>query len=185
MHSWSRYQDYYEAIKKPMCLRLIKDKVERSAYTNMKALEKDVALMISNARAYNAAGSQICQDAAALERAYQDYSHALLAADASRQDARSPPKTQQKTQMNSLKQMREEAMAGACELLCSLRDSSDRAVAGAFLDWPDREQCPDYFDVIKQPMCFKRIQEKIQTSTYLLRTTVMYCFQVSYASQDQ
>ena len=57
-------------------------------------------------------------------------------------------------------------MTGACELLCTLRDSNNRLVAGAFIDWPDREQCPDYHNVIKQAMCFNRIKEKITKSAY-------------------
>eukprot|EP01046_Picozoa_sp_COSAG06_P029596 COSAG06_NODE_2754_length_6338_cov_31.078859_2_plen_1758_part_00 len=160
------YKDYYKTIKKPMCLRLLKDKVESSAYKNMKAFEKDVTLMMNNARTYNSADSQICLDARALESAYRAYADGLLSAAGSAAQDMPSPRPEQKTRMRSLKQMREEAMSRACELLCSLTDRNNRLVSGAFFDWPDRDQCPDYFNVIKNPMCFRRIQEKITSSTY-------------------
>ena len=161
------YQDYYSMIKQPMCLRLLKEKIEQgSAYGNLKAFEKDVLLMINNAKEYNFPDSQVCLDAAALESAYRNYVQGLSTASAETRAVRSP-RPQQKTQMRSLKQMRAEAMTGACELLCGLTDSAndDRLVSGAFIEWPDRDQCPDYVQVVKNPMCFRRVQEKI-TSTY-------------------
>lgn len=160
------YPDYYKTIKKPVCLRLLKEKVENAAYKSWKTFDKDVMLMISNARKYNLPDSQVCLDAATLENAYQDYTKKLLKAAKAAAPSGVSPRPQPKTEMKSLKQMRAEAMTGAYELLCGLTDDKDRLLCSVFMEWPDREQCPDYYDMIKHPMCLRRIEEKIGAFAY-------------------
>ena len=62
--------DYYDVIKQPMCLQMIKEKVDASAYKDWRAFEKDVLLIFANARQYNRPASQVYADAEALEKAY-------------------------------------------------------------------------------------------------------------------
>ena len=68
------YPDYYQLISVPMSLQLIRQKIETGGYSRDSSLfESDVLLMFANARRYNLPGSQVCQDAAALEAAYRRY----------------------------------------------------------------------------------------------------------------
>jgi hypothetical protein len=53
----SKVQDYYEVITKPMDLKSVKIKVDKSpsdgGYTGIEEFKQDVALIFENARAYN------------------------------------------------------------------------------------------------------------------------------------
>ncbi|CAG8536798.1 6105_t:CDS:10 [Acaulospora colombiana] len=62
-----RYPDYYEEIKKPISLEIIKKKIERNDYQDERELKVDLELMFENAKRYNVEGSQIYNDAVELQ----------------------------------------------------------------------------------------------------------------------
>ena len=111
------YGDYYELIKRPMCLRLIKEKIDSGTYSKWKFFEEDVLVMFENARTYNLPHSHVYLDAAALQDAYTQYVKNLPAS------------------------VKAEDMLGAWEALCGVRDSGGRSCAGEFMDLPARELC--------------------------------------------
>lgn len=62
------YPDYYEVVTDPIDLKQIASKIQSQEYTSLNDLEKDLLLMIRNAKSYNAPGSQIYKDATTLRR---------------------------------------------------------------------------------------------------------------------
>ncbi|KAI1340651.1 hypothetical protein F5Y15DRAFT_414965 [Xylariaceae sp. FL0016] len=62
------HSDYYDTIKSPMALDMIKKKFKRKKYQNMNQAMVDIDLMFDNAKAYNEESSQIYKDAVELRR---------------------------------------------------------------------------------------------------------------------
>ena len=63
------YPQYYEFIKQPISLMEISGKHQAKMYASLDAFEVDIKLMLDNAKFFNEEGSQIHQDALALEKA--------------------------------------------------------------------------------------------------------------------
>ena len=60
--------DYYDTIKKPMALDMVKRKTKRKKYQNVDQALRDLDLMFENAKEYNEDESQIYEDAVELQR---------------------------------------------------------------------------------------------------------------------
>lgn len=52
------------------------------------------------------------------------------------------------------------------EVVVNYRDSDERILSEPFLVLPSRKELPDYYDVIRKPVDFKRIQQKIRSHHY-------------------
>ena len=62
------YPDYYQYIKEPIDLKMIGTKIQNKVYLSIGDLEKDLQLMVKNAKYYNEPGSQVYKDANLLRR---------------------------------------------------------------------------------------------------------------------
>jgi chromatin structure-remodeling complex subunit RSC1/2 len=60
--------EYYQEIKTPMAMDLIKRKAKRKKYQSVDQVMKDLELMFENAKAYNLEDSQVYRDAVDLQR---------------------------------------------------------------------------------------------------------------------
>lgn len=60
--------EYYQEIKNPMAMDLIKRKAKRKKYMSVDQALKDLELMFENAKAYNLEDSQVYRDAVDLQR---------------------------------------------------------------------------------------------------------------------
>ncbi|CAL3972432.1 hypothetical protein PZA11_004449 [Diplocarpon coronariae] len=65
--------DYYEMIKMPIALDTIEAKLKRHEFPNLTTLESYFKRMISNAKEYNAKGSEIYEDSERLRKALSNY----------------------------------------------------------------------------------------------------------------
>ena len=65
--SRDEYPDYYQFVQHPISLAEIERKLDERMYINAYALVTDVRVMISNAKFYNEEGSQVWNDADALQ----------------------------------------------------------------------------------------------------------------------
>jgi ATP-dependent helicase STH1/SNF2 len=63
----SQYPDYYMIIQNPIAMDIIKKKINREEYPNLKEFYDDVHLLCQNARTYNEDGSILFQDANDIE----------------------------------------------------------------------------------------------------------------------
>ncbi|RAL10055.1 putative RSC complex subunit (Sth1) [Aspergillus homomorphus CBS 101889] len=63
----SQYPDYYMIIQNPIAMEMIKKKINREEYQNLKDFRNDIHLLCQNARTYNEDGSILFQDANDIE----------------------------------------------------------------------------------------------------------------------
>ncbi|PGH15770.1 hypothetical protein AJ79_02150 [Helicocarpus griseus UAMH5409] len=63
----SHYPDYYMIIQNPIAMDMIKKKINREEYLNLKGFRDDIRLLCNNARTYNEDGSVLFQDANDIE----------------------------------------------------------------------------------------------------------------------
>jgi chromatin structure-remodeling complex subunit RSC1/2 len=61
------YPDYYVEIKEPIALDIIKQRIQAGAYPTNASFERDLRLMVANAKQYNAEGSQVWEDACEID----------------------------------------------------------------------------------------------------------------------
>ncbi|OJJ48848.1 hypothetical protein ASPZODRAFT_111036 [Penicilliopsis zonata CBS 506.65] len=63
----SQYPDYYMIIQNPIAMEMIRKKINREEYQNLKEFRDDIHLLCQNARTYNEDGSILFQDANDIE----------------------------------------------------------------------------------------------------------------------
>lgn len=61
------YADYYHIIKNPICMDVIKKKINKKEYQSLKQFRADIALLCNNCRTYNEDGSLLFTDANLIE----------------------------------------------------------------------------------------------------------------------
>lgn len=61
------YPDYYIIIKNPICMNMIKKKINRKEYQSLKQFRADIGLMTQNCKVYNEDGSLLERDANLIE----------------------------------------------------------------------------------------------------------------------
>jgi protein polybromo-1 len=149
------YPNYFDIIRQPMCLSIIKEKLDQSSYKDWAAFEKDILLIFANARQYNLPGSQVCLDADALEKAYHGYSVRDQRPSSALHDCE-----ERSTESSGYR------MQAAWAHLCGYTSVDGRYLAKAFRELPDQAMYPNYFDIIRQPMCLSVIKEKLDQSSY-------------------
>lgn len=64
----SKYPQYYEVIQNPIDLKMIATKIQRSRFKSLDELERDLLLMVKNAKTFNEPKSLIYRDAVTLKR---------------------------------------------------------------------------------------------------------------------
>jgi hypothetical protein len=63
--------EYYDIIRSPIDLRSIKEKIDEGGYRRWDNFERDMLLVFENARTYNMEGSEVHEDATALEQVFR------------------------------------------------------------------------------------------------------------------
>ncbi|PLB51855.1 putative RSC complex subunit [Aspergillus steynii IBT 23096] len=63
----SQYPDYYMIIQNPIAMEMIRKKINRDEYQNLRDFRNDIHLLCQNARTYNEDGSILFQDANDIE----------------------------------------------------------------------------------------------------------------------
>ncbi|GFS20715.1 protein polybromo-1 [Elysia marginata] len=64
----SKYPQYYEVIQNPVDLKMIATKIQQNRFKSLDDLERDLLLMVKNAKAFNEPKSLIYRDAVTLKR---------------------------------------------------------------------------------------------------------------------
>eukprot|EP01046_Picozoa_sp_COSAG06_P004781 COSAG06_NODE_206_length_20263_cov_29.102559_3_plen_202_part_00 len=63
--------EYYDIIRSPIDLRSIKEKIDEGGYRRWDNFARDMLLVFENARTYNMEGSEVHEDATALEQVFR------------------------------------------------------------------------------------------------------------------
>ena len=61
------YPDYYVIIQHPICMNMVKKKINRKEYQSLRQFRADIGLMCANCRTYNEDGSMLMLDANLIE----------------------------------------------------------------------------------------------------------------------
>ncbi|XP_070557674.1 protein polybromo-1-like isoform X3 [Ptychodera flava] len=64
----SAYPEYYDVINNPIDMKIIAKKIKNEQYSSLHGLEKDLLLMVKNAKTFNEPGSQVYKDACTLKK---------------------------------------------------------------------------------------------------------------------
>ena len=62
---------YYDVISSPVDLRTVREKIDEGKYRRWDSFERDMLLVFANAQQFNVEGSQIYEDAVALEKVFK------------------------------------------------------------------------------------------------------------------
>lgn len=154
------YPDYYEVIANPIDMTMIDERIRMGVYKSEDEFMPDMKLMFSNCRKYNEEGSDIYEDANVLERVLMTKAREMgLTRGPGRRKKASSVKVSEKVK----------------SLVDQLRDHKDpkgRQLSLIFLRLPNPKEFPDYFEVIKNPIDFEKVNAKVKQSVY---TTVDEC----------
>ncbi|XP_078668227.1 protein polybromo-1-like isoform X1 [Branchiostoma floridae x Branchiostoma belcheri] len=66
----SEFPEYYKIIKDPMDLTMVARKIKRNVYNTLADMERDISLMVRNAKTFNEPGSLVYKDAVALKKIF-------------------------------------------------------------------------------------------------------------------
>ncbi|KAI8605592.1 hypothetical protein EDD21DRAFT_363239 [Dissophora ornata] len=136
-----------------MALDMIRERHKAGEYEdeNIDNFGKDLRTITANAKVYNRDGSMVYRDATTLE-SYIDVALRALKDD------------------GSLQPKKEEFSADFCrrilEMLKSHEDKSGRQMAELFLELPNEEDYPDYYEEIAKPIAVDIIEQKIESGAY-------------------
>ncbi|KAL0236476.1 hypothetical protein GEMRC1_003058 [Eukaryota sp. GEM-RC1] len=159
---------YYKIIKKPIDLRLMREKARRGEYQNFETLKSDFDLMIGNALKFNPPKSLF----ATCAKRMRDYGHQLFEIEMYRTSIR--PLTYEEIQSRQLLST-EIKMVDWVMMLTSELQKLDRL--GLFSQPVDLTLYPDYKKYVAQPMDISTIQRKAEGNEYLklaeVRTDVL------------
>lgn len=65
-HKWD-YPDYYQLIKAPICMNMVKQKIDKEWYDFVRSFYHDLVLLCNNCRTYNEQSSLLYEDANFIE----------------------------------------------------------------------------------------------------------------------
>ncbi|KAG4079697.1 hypothetical protein HA402_009083 [Bradysia odoriphaga] len=154
------YPDYYQVIQHPIDMNTIEANIRSDHYNTLDDIVGDFRLMFSNCRKYNEENSQIYEDSNVLERAMNDKLKELSSI-----DRKATPKSARRKNIHSapvdtkLKQL--------YEAIRDFRDpKANRQLALIFMKLPSKNDYPDYYDIIKNPIDMEKIAHKLKTQVY-------------------
>ncbi|XP_036370689.1 protein polybromo-1 [Octopus sinensis] len=184
----SKYPKYYEIIKDPIDLKLIAQRIQEDYYTSVTSLEKDLLLMIKNAKTFNEPRSQVYRDAVALRKLIMNRKHESDVRKAVKSSARI--RELQNIQKHCLKDQCEtesdlsswQGSTGSYDEDCfdyddrtlwslyftvkNYKNALGQNLAEPFYKLPSQRQYPDYYEEIKQPMALFNVRKKIKKLKY-------------------
>ncbi|KAK9878876.1 hypothetical protein WA026_003705 [Henosepilachna vigintioctopunctata] len=157
------YPDYYDVILEPIDFLEIESKIKAEQYSSEAELIKDFKLMFSNCRQYNEENSPIYEDSNILEK------HLL------EKVAQNNSLTPEKKERTIIRMVRTKKPNPPIDknlrmLYDTIRDyrepKANRQLALIFMKLPSKNDYPDYFEVIKNPIDMEKIAHKLKTSCY-------------------
>ena len=165
------YPDYYEDIKNPIAMNIIKKKLNKRKYESLGELVADFELMFNNALEYNLEDSLVYKNAKRILDALRPKSAELAAAMTSHQSPATPVKTtpKRKYHRSTLAEIKIKKIFNALmdyEEETGVKNARKRVLSAQFLNLPSNEQYPDYYEKIKEPIDLNMVKKRLESGLY-------------------
>ncbi|KAG9094527.1 hypothetical protein FS749_012276 [Ceratobasidium sp. UAMH 11750] len=166
-----QYPDYYGQIRQPIAFDDIRAKLDEKRYASFEDVKADFDLCFTNAKRYNLKNSDIWNAARDLQRLATS-TYRTLKPNAPDTDAKSEDEDEDAHE--SLLKNGGKRKAGRPSSLHSKylsrlnklidkTDSHGNYHSGVFMDLVPRKEYPDYYQIIKKPICFNQILKRIKS----------------------
>ncbi|XP_034942972.1 protein polybromo-1 isoform X2 [Chelonus insularis] len=161
------YPDYYQVIKEPIDMLAIEANIKAEKYQNENELIQDFKLMFNNCRQYNEEGSLIYEDANTLERVLMDKVRELgpLPDGRAIKSTGSTP-TRNVGRPKKVVPLHLQKLRTMYDTIKDYHDSKGRQLSFIFMKLPNKNEYPDYYEVIKQPMNMEKIASTLKNNGY-------------------
>ncbi|XP_033210507.1 protein polybromo-1 isoform X3 [Belonocnema kinseyi] len=160
------YPDYYQVIAEPIDMLAIEANIKAEKYQNENELIQDFKLMFNNCRQYNEEGSLIYEDANTLERILMERVRELgpLPDVKNKSTASTPTRTPGRPK--KVVSLRLQKLRTMYDTIKDYHDSKGRQLSQIFMKLPNKNEYPDYYEVIKQPMNMEKIAATLKNHGY-------------------
>ena len=159
--------EYYNIVKDPIDLTRINQRLRGDEYTNFDDFCKDVELVLSNAQLYYKPDTEEYKNAVDLQKFYQDSKNRLLNQTPAGSNEPTPSPVPPERPLPPVASNPEEPRLEA--ILASLlvyTDKTGRLIAPPFRVLASREELPEYYEAIPNPIDLKDIANKIRNGEY-------------------
>ena len=164
------YPDYYEEIKNPIAMNIIKKKLNKRLYKSFRDLVDDFDTMFKNAMSYNIEQSLLHQNAKRLLQAVKSKVKEIEGqkADIYQQKLNlisSPSTPNRTTKKSKVENKCKDKFAYLYNYINEFK-FDDRELAPPFRHLPSKSDYPDYYNIIKKPIDMIKILSKITNQLY-------------------
>ncbi|KAK0181294.1 hypothetical protein PV327_003587 [Microctonus hyperodae] len=161
------YPDYYQIIAEPIDMLTIESNIKSEKYQSENELIQDFKLIFNNCRQYNEEGSSIYEDANTLERVLMDKVRELGPLPDSRviKSSGSTP-TRNVGRPKKIIPLHLQKLRTMYDTIKDYHDSKGRQLSLIFMKLPNKNEYPDYYEVIKQPMNMEKIASTLKNNGY-------------------
>ncbi|XP_043487082.1 protein polybromo-1 isoform X7 [Polistes fuscatus] len=161
------YPDYYQIIAEPIDMLAIEANIKAEKYQNENELIQDFKLMFNNCRQYNEEGSLIYEDANTLEKVLMDKVKELgpLPEQIKPKSTASTP-TRNVGRPKKVVPLHLQKLRTMYDTIKDYHDAKGRQLSLIFMKLPNKNEYPDYYEVIKQPMNMEKIASTLKNNGY-------------------
>ncbi|CAL7944798.1 unnamed protein product [Xylocopa violacea] len=162
------YPDYYQVIAEPIDMLAIEANIKAEKYQSENELIQDFKLMFNNCRQYNEEGSLIYEDANTLERVLMDKVKELGPLPETPKLAKSTASTPTRNvgRPKKVVPLHLQKLKTMYDTIKDYHDAKGRQLSLIFMKLPNKNEYPDYYEVIKQPMNMEKIASALKNNGY-------------------
>ncbi|XP_046750131.1 protein polybromo-1 isoform X6 [Diprion similis] len=162
------YPDYYQIIQEPIDMLGIEANIKAEKYQNENELIADFKLMFNNCRQYNEEGSLIYEDANVLEKVLMDKVKELGPLPELVKPVKSAASTPTRNvgRPKKVVPLHVQKLRTMYDTIKDYHDAKGRQLSQIFMKLPNKNEYPDYYEVIKQPMNMEKIASTLKNNGY-------------------
>ncbi|KAL6428031.1 hypothetical protein ACFW04_008427 [Cataglyphis niger] len=161
------YPDYYQVIAEPIDMLAIEANIKAEKYQNESELIQDFKLMFNNCRQYNEEGSLIYEDANTLEKVLMDKVKELgPLPDTSKSKSTASTPTRNVGRPKKIVPLHLQKLRTLYDTIKDYHDAKGRQLSLIFMKLPNKNEYPDYYEVIKQPIHMEKIASILKNNGY-------------------
>ncbi|XP_068985674.1 protein polybromo-1 isoform X5 [Bombus flavifrons] len=162
------YPDYYQVIAEPIDMLAIEANIKAEKYQSENELIQDFKLMFNNCRQYNEEGSLIYEDANTLERVLMDKVKELGPLPETPKPTKSSASTPTRNvgRPKKVVPLHLQKLKTMYDTIKDYHDAKGRQLSLIFMKLPNKNEYPDYYEVIKQPMNMEKIASALKNNGY-------------------